>query len=192
MPLSMPEKHLPFALIVLIGLASACQHSPGVHSEIEQLKTSIRERYQDGDTTLISEIQLREFWPANHSNWLSADAAVRTYDHARRPFKMAEKSYHQGGEIFLGASLGDYAQDSSALLLLRKEWPTVSYLNYLPGKKLPIQGSRFTTESSRGISQLDIIIDGRYLLSLQTNHPEGERNVLGFANQLHWEKLTRN
>ncbi|MEM9985278.1 MAG: hypothetical protein AAF804_09300, partial [Bacteroidota bacterium] len=125
--------HLLWLLWILIGLA--CSHTPQISSEIDQLKTSIRARYQSGDTALMRDAELAAFWPVAPDGWSGTPAKSKSYDHAQRPFKIAEKSYHQGGDVFLGISLGDYAQDSSALMFLRKEWPAVSYLKHLPGKK---------------------------------------------------------
>lgn len=181
-----------YVLLLLIGWVLGCGSSPPADPR-RQLSNALLERFATGDTLPSTPETLEAFFPAAWDGWqVQGEMRFQTAQ-GPTPFLTADRQYRQSdGWTYLGVSVADYAADSTALLRLYQSWPEVSYLRGLPDPRCSLEASVLTQLPATGATRLEFICQARYLVSLQTNHPEGERLLVQLLPRLRWEQIMEN
>lgn len=169
--------------IILIG----CEQVPTNPGPASLLQERVAARFATGDTLSVPPETLRQKFPDSWGEWSEAGSKASLFKDQEWAFPTAEARYRQLDQTtYLSLELADYAEDSLGLYRLRAQWPEVSYLRELPTRGVSLEASRIAHFRSSGATRLELIYGGRYLLTLQTNHPEGEKQLLGALKHLNW------
>jgi len=107
------------------------------------------------------------------------------FPQAEHPFAEAEKIFSQGEDLYLSVRIADYGTDSAALVQVFQRWEKHR------ATSVPLTEAdswEISSISATGALSHSYLLYSRYLLQLQTNHPEGAAQI---ASGLSQAKLTQ-
>ena len=158
----------------------ACSSEPYPKGPVDEqgLAHRIHQRHLRYDTLPRSLDGWAAAWPTSWAQWQAAPAESHGSADPPPPFPWARRTYRQAGPLYLSVTIADYAADSAALQHLRQAWPEVSFLARSPHPHHPVDAAYLRHLPHTGGTRLEVMLGARWVLSLQTNHPEGEKQLL--------------
>jgi len=171
-----------FRLIGVIGLfllGGACAEKPAplpVQSPAE-LSARLRTRWLGGDTLPVAADSLPLAAGRLLAGFELDSQWVNSFAQQPIPFVQVHRNYWQPPDTYLSLSLSDLATDSSTLHHLLRYWSPIDTNGYHLFFSQKPDFWRWR-RASGGATALDAVLATRYLLTLQTNHPEGKATLL--------------
>lgn len=172
----------------LFLLCGACTGGPAptpAQSRAE-LRARLHIRWQQGDTLPVAPDSL-PFPAADRMAGFELDSQwVRTFAQQLAPFVQVHRNYWQAPDTYLSLSLSDLAADSSTLYHLWRSWSPIDTSGWyrFPAPKPDFWRWRHSVGKA---TALDAVLSSRYLITLQTNHPEGKATLLQVWSEMREE-----
>ena len=181
MKVSLPLLHI----FVSTGLAlflSACssQKETSLSLSPEEFQSKLSQRLKGKNSKVDPHLLLRVI-PAQLETYKLAETDTVFYADASNPYTEVSRVYTQGDDLYLSIRIGDYTQDSTALMDLFQRWQgnTPNFQPILKADAHFIEWHAATDALSHSY-----LLHTRYVLHLQTNHPEGETMLRKGLNEM--------
>jgi hypothetical protein len=172
-------------IIGLLLLCCACADKPTPVQSPAELRTRLRLRWQQGDTLPMAPDSLPLLGIDQIAGFELDSQWVRTFAQQPTPFVQVQRSYWQGPDTYLSLSQSDLATDSSTLYHLLRSWSPIDTSGWHRFASVKPNFWRWR-RSVGGTTSLDAVLSSRYLITLQTNHPEGKTTLLQV-----WREITQ-
>jgi hypothetical protein len=155
------------------------------------LRDAIQLRWQAGDSLPLTMAQLATCLPPILPGFVPGAVQSKQFMQHGVPFRWVMRQDQQAHDTYISVTLCDYAADTSGLLRLWQHWQPIDTSGYAQFAPFYPSCWQWRSPTPQGGLGLDLVLDSRYLLTLQTNHPESKAMLLRTwqAWGQHWRAL---
>ena len=148
-----------------------------------QLSQCLQDRWQRGDTLPLDPALLPLPSVDTLANFVRDSQWVRRFDQRPTPFIQGQVSYWQAPDTYLSLWVSDLATDTVQIHQLLRRWMPIDTSGW---SRFGTQRPDFWRWRDTGgeATALDAVWHSRFLITLQTNHPEGKEVLLRVWREL--------
>ncbi|TAE52560.1 MAG: hypothetical protein EAZ89_08235 [Bacteroidetes bacterium] len=172
------------ALLVLISCAEVSEKEKTL-----RVRNTLRQRYLSGDTLPFPGQKLLACLPAALPGWTALREDKSLFTAAHPDFSSAARTFVRNGNQVLILQVADYAADSAAYAHLFSQLSTAGATDISLPDSLQPETLTFRKDTQSSLSELNLLMKGRFHLSVQSNTPENAAELGRALQQVRWAEL---